>query len=393
MPVLSKYLLQIQCNYYGLAFLLHCRVPLTYIICYYIWWLLSLLKSKKRIMFRNFIAFVFFASYSIVGCNNHKPVIVQPAFYFWKSNNYEFSEAERKYIDTLQLQKLYVKFFEVALDPVFGNAPISKTSLRISKWDSINAEIIPVIFIKNEVFRQISKTGLDSLSNNVVFLVNKMKNEKINLLSKEIQIDCDWTESTKENYFYFLKSLKQLSGKTVSVTLRLYPYKYPDKMGTPPADKAMLMCYNLLNALKNETKNSILDIDELKQYLNQRTQYPLHIDVALPAYSWMLLYKNNQFRGSFNQQNEDLLSILSPVNNLWYEVNRDTVVEEYYLRKGDRIKYENISPGVLLEAAKMVKNNTILQDSVTVSIFHLDEEKLSNYSYEILHNVYTTFSK
>lgn len=328
----------------------------------------------------------------ILACNK-KPVIVQPAFYFWKSNNYQFSEAERKYIDTLQLQKLYVKFFEVAPDPVFGNAPISKTSLRISKWDSITAEIIPVVFIKNDVFRQISNTGLDSLTNNVVFLVNKMKSEKINIISNEIQIDCDWTESTKENYFYFLKSLKQLSGQTVSVTLRLYPYKYPDKMGIPPADKVMLMCYNLLNALQHETKNSILDIDELKQYLNQRKQYPLHIDVAFPAYSWMLLYQNNQFRGSFNQQNENLLSILSPVNNLWYEVNKDTVVEEYYLRKGDRVKYETITPEVLLQAAKMMKDNMVLQDTVTISIFHLDEQKLKNYSYEILHNVYTTFSR
>ncbi|MBX3257267.1 MAG: hypothetical protein KF862_24285 [Chitinophagaceae bacterium] len=322
-----------------------------------------------------------------------KPVIVQPSFYFWKSNNYGLSDAERKYLDTLNIQKLYVKFFEVAPDPVFGNAPIAKTSLHISKWDSINAEIIPVVFIKNEIFLHVSKAGLDSLADNLFFLVNKITEEKIVTTSNEIQLDCDWTATTKEQYFYLLKSLKRLSQKTISVTLRLYPYKYPEKMGVPPVDKATLMCYNLVNALQNEGINSILDLDELKRYMGQQKKYPVRLDIALPVYSWMLVYQNEQFMGPISQQDNSLLDMLTPLNKLWYEVSRDTVVDNYYLRSGDKIKFETITPDILQQAAIIVKQNTILSDSVTVSLFHLDEQKLSNYSYEILHNVFTAFSE
>ncbi|WP_338410833.1 hypothetical protein [uncultured Flavobacterium sp.] len=42
------------------------------------------------------------------------------------------------------------------------------------------------------------------------------------------------------------------------------------------------MCYNLLNPLVSKKQNSILDVDELSQYLNVTSKYPLHLDIALP---------------------------------------------------------------------------------------------------------------
>ncbi|MGN6494089.1 MAG: hypothetical protein ACTHLE_18995 [Agriterribacter sp.] len=286
-----------------------------------------------------------------------------------------------------------MKVFEVGNDRVWGNAPVSKTSLRINKWDSVNAEIIPVVFLKNEVLHHISKVALDSLADNVNHLCRKILQERFERGYSEIQIDCDWTQSTKDSYFYFLKKLKILSGKAISVTLRLYPYKYPDKMGIPPADRATLMCYNLVNALENQSKNSILEINELRQYLSKNRKYPIHLDIALPAYSWMLVYQNGQFRGVISQQNENIITKLELVKPLWYEVFRDTVIDEYYLRRGDKIKYETVSPVVLQQAIELIKSSSILDDSVIVSIFHLDEHKLNNFSYETLDSVYTAFGK
>ena len=111
----------------------------------------------------------------------------------------------------------------------------------------------------------------------------------------EIQIDCDWTKYSKEKYFYLLKKIKELSDKKLSCTLRLYPYKYPDIMGVPPVDKATLMCYNLIKPLSQQNKNSILDIEELKKYLNEKKSSPLHLDIVLPTFYWTQLYQNNQF--------------------------------------------------------------------------------------------------
>lgn len=337
--------------------------------------------------------FVVFLLIAVTTCAcKTKPVVLR-SFYFWKSNNYYLLNAEKEYLDTLHIQKLYVKVFEVGNDRVWGNAPVSKTSLRINKWDSVNAEIIPVVFLKNEVLHHISKVALDSLADNVNHLCRKILQERFERGYSEIQIDCDWTQSTKDSYFYFLKKLKILSGKAISVTLRLYPYKYPDKMGIPPADRATLMCYNLVNALENQSKNSILEINELRQYLSKNRKYPIHLDIALPAYSWMLVYQNGQFRGVISQQNENIITKLELVKPLWYEVFRDTVIDEYYLRRGDKIKYETVSPVVLQQAIELIKSSSILDDSVIVSIFHLDEHKLNNFSYETLDSVYTAFGK
>lgn len=328
----------------------------------------------------------------ICACQKKAPVII-PSFYFWKNNAYNLSTAEKHVLDTFHIKKLYVKYFEVSRDSLWGNAPVAKTSLKIKQWDSVTAEIIPVIFIKNEVMLRSNKQALDSLADNITFLTQKIANDKMNTAYKEIQIDCDWTEKSKDNYFYFLERFKKASGKIVSVTLRLYQYKYSEKMGVPPVNKATLMCYNLVNALQNESKNSIIDINELQKYLNKEKRYPLHLDIVLPAYSWMLLYQYDQFKGVISRENDALLNMLSETRPLWYTVTKDTVIDDFYIRNGDRIKYETVSPEVLYKACDIIKKNVVLDDSVTVSVFHLDEQKISTYSYEVFDSVYTFFSR
>lgn len=328
----------------------------------------------------------------VCGCQK-KPPVVFPSFYYWKNNANNLSKTEKNYLDTFRIKKLYVKYFEVSRDSLWGNAPVAKTTLNIKQWDSVTAEIIPVVFVRNEVMLRSKKPALDSLADNISFLIRKIATEKMNTGYKEIQIDCDWTEKSKENYFYFLQQFKKASGKVVSVTLRLYPYKYADKMGIPPVDKVTLMCYNLVNALQNESKNSILDINELQKYLDKKREYPLHLDIALPAYSWMLLYQNNKFKGIISRENASLENMLSETKPLWYTVTKDTVIDDFYLRNGDKIKYETIAPDVLYKECDIVKKNVILDDSVTVSVFHLDEQKLSTYSYEVFDSVYTYFSR
>ena len=57
---------------------------------------------------------------------------------------------------------------------------------------------------------------------------------------KEVQFDCDWTESTRVQYFAFLRESRKLfSGWRVSSTVRLYQYKYPEKAGVPPIERGM----------------------------------------------------------------------------------------------------------------------------------------------------------
>ena len=210
---------------------------------------------------------------------------------------------------------------------------------------------------------------------------------------KEIQMDCDWTPKSRDKYFYFLRKLKAKAETQVSCTLRLYPYKYPVKMGVPPVDKAMLMCYNLVNPLESETTNSILDTGELSKYLDKKREYPLHIDIALPVFSWMQVYQNKRFRGLIYPGDNSVKKILKQVKPLWYEVTKDTLLDDHYLRIGDLVKYEEITPQKINAAIKIIKENVALEKTITVALYHLDEKELNNFTNETLTGFYTSFSE
>ncbi len=325
-------------------------------------------------------------------CSGEKPKHVERAFYYWKSNDWSLNSTEDSIIDKCKIRKLYIKFFEVEKNSVMGLVPVSKTELHLYNKDSL--VIVPTVYLRNDVFKGADHATLDKLADNVNFLINKYKEDKFQQLkADEYQMDCDWTISTKDNYFYFLKKIKQLSGKTISCTLRLYPYKYPDKMGVPPVDKAMLMCYNLINPIENEGKNSILDIKELKSYFDTDKKYPLKLDIALPLYSWVMVYQNNHFNEVMYTDTKNLKKILRQQKPMWYEVTKDTLIDGFYLRAGDKVKVEETTPEQMPEAIAAIKDKIHLADTVTVSLFHLDEQQLSRFSNEELSGFYTDFTK
>lgn len=322
---------------------------------------------------------------------------VERAGYYWQRGDYTASVDDP--IQRYAIRKLYIKYFEVNYSDVKGNFPFAKiyldgTSFKLNKFQ----KVIPTIFIKNNVFKYSSEKQLDKLADNIIFLTNKYNQEKFKAIEEfeEIQIDCDWTESTQKKYFYFLSKIKKLSKKTISCTLRLYPFAYPEKMGIPPVDKAMLMCYNLIKPLSEKDKNSILDNTELEKYLKISKKYPIHLDVALPIFYWGHWYQNNQFNG--------LLSINSKVlekcgNRLterkatWYEITKDTTINYEYIRKGDLIKCEEVSTKTLHKTITLLKKHIPFDDKITVSLFDIQQEQFNQYTNEEISAFYNDFTK
>jgi len=335
-------------------------------------------------------------SFAFYSCK-HKPVGIERAFYYWKSDAYNFENTEAGVLKKLAVKKLYVKFFEVEYSKIFGIRPTSKSVINFryqSNGDPApNVSIVPVVFIKNDVFTNTKQEDVNSLADNILFLIAKRYKEqgKQDSVFREIQIDCDWTASTKEKYFALLKYLKTLTGKTISCTLRMYPYKYPDVMGVPPVDKATLMCYNLNNPLENENKNSILDVDEIQKYLNTKKVYPLHLDIVLPLNSWMLCFQNNQFVGMLHNQ-DDINLIAEPIKPLWYRVTKDTIISNIFIRVGDKIKYEDVSEDQLRKVTALLKAKLNLSGTTTISFFHLDKTSLKKYSNETVDSLYNSFN-
>ncbi|MFT5859176.1 MAG: hypothetical protein ACI865_001274 [Flavobacteriaceae bacterium] len=345
------------------------------------------------------VIFFFLTLFMLSACSEpeNKAVEVVRAFYFWENNTLALNSSEEKSLKELDVSKLYVKVFEV--DRVDGmNTPIAKTSLELAPDRTKGIEeLIPCIYIQNSVFLASSKEELELLAENLTFLVDKytLKNVAAGTGSyafKEIQIDCDWTKSSKKNYFYFLKQLKKQSKKVISCTLRLYPYKYSDVMGIPPCDKVMLMCYNLLNPLNNERKNTILDTHEMSKYLDTEVNYPLHIDVALPVYSWMLCYENERFRGVIHGVDDTILACMTQDDGLWYTMEKDTVVKDVYMRMGDRVKVERVTTDQLNEAIELIQSSGVLDGETVVSFFHLESNELNNYRHETLDSLYSAFT-
>lgn len=364
-----------------------------------------------------------------ISCKKRKSTTkVEKAFYYWKSLPYSLDEKEYQTIKDLSLQKLYVKLFEVTKDKVFTHIPISKSNLSISRYkdmyipthvepistgkptykdsyvwkeDSVltkmmmNLEVIPTMYINNNSFYDVTKPQLDSLADNIHFLCLKyfkalVRNDTVSF--QEVQIDCDWTAKTKDNYFYLLSVLKKKFNKKISCTLRLYPYKYPDKVGVPPVDKVMLMCYNLTSPLKSENKNTIQDNKELVKYLKGVKKYPLHLDIALPVFSWMQIYQHGKFVQLVDAHAVDLTRFSKEVKPLWYEVNKDTIINEVYLRKGDQLKLEEVDKKATEETIALLQEHVELDTVTTISLFHLDSNIENKYTHEILNHFYSSFS-
>jgi len=278
-----------------------------------------------------------------------------------------------------------------------GNFPQDKLNTYSNDFQNIDSlQIVPTIYIKNEIFSFNKEKDLDALADNIVFLISKFNKDKLenNTIANEIQIDCDWTKTTREKYFYLLKKIKQLSKKEISCTLRLYPYKYPDVMGVPPVDKATLMCYNLIKPLTNKDQNSILDIKELALYLDKKRDYPIHLDIALPVFNWTQLYQNNQFAGLKQIEKSQIETFAKLVKPMWYEVQKDTTIDwsDYY-RVGDQIKYEEVSKATLQQAIQLIKNNIQLDKKTTITLFSLDNGTFNKYKDEEISSFYDSFTK
>ncbi len=334
---------------------------------------------------------------------------MQRGFYYWKSATYELSGSEKKAIRDLEVEKLYVKFFEVEKSAVFGHAPVAKTGLRIYNYSSKynyeqdsalssvmeRLEVVPTVFVRNEVLLDLTPAEVDTLADNMVYLIKRYFVKRIHSTSNftEIQIDCDWTPKTQENYFRLLKEIKTRSEKKLSCTLRLYPYKYPDKMGVPPVDKAMLMCYNLNNPLKFGDRNSIQDNEELESYLRGAEVYPLHLDIALPLFSWIQVYQNGAFMGVLRVDPEQVMGIAEYVEPMWYEVRKETLIGDRLLRPGDMLKVEGATPEGNRETIRLLRKHVKFDKKTTITLFHLEDQYLNQTEDDPLDQYYSAFTR
>jgi len=337
------------------------------------------------IFFFLFLAILFLAYLS--SC--HHPKKVTTSFYYWKTV-YKANKTEAAYLQYFKVHKLYVRIMDVdmgenGVDPV----PVSPVIFKDKLPDSV--QIVPVVFIVNDILKNITKPKLNDLVNKIPFFVNGKVQQAGKHSFNELQIDCDWTATTRDNYFYLLNRLKlnpALKGKTISATLRLHQLKNQSGSGVPPVSRAMLMCYNMGNLRKYGNKNSILEISELKKYLGSNiSAYPMPVDIGLPLFSWVVAFRNKEYIGiskrtkivDLHNKNQFIF-----IGNNIYKAARD--LPEFGLNKADEVRWEAVAVPDL-QAASRYLSTLIKTDTINVIYFHLDETVIKPYAYTDLEKV------
>ncbi|AZA79042.1 hypothetical protein EG347_16740 [Chryseobacterium sp. G0186] len=263
-------------------------------------------------------------------------------FYYWKTY-LKLDKEERKALDQASVPYLYTRFFDV--DKIGGKFQPVAVITKDNSFQT-NKQIVPTVFITNQTMLGISSEEIKFLAESIHHLIQKKAEEYHLKMNNEIQIDCDWTAGTRDDYFKFLKELKRVSGKEITCTLRLHQVKDKKKTGVPPVEKVYLMCYSTSSPLKKSDKNSILDVGILKSYLSKMEDYPIRkVEVALPIYSWGIVTNHLDKHRLINALSKKDLENpnFKKISDHEVEILKDGFYFGNYLNKGFKIKVEEIS--------------------------------------------------
>ncbi|MFY4759659.1 hypothetical protein ACOTV0_05380 [Aliarcobacter butzleri] len=239
---------------------------------------------------------------------------IQISFYSWENSFEEQNINEKLYIKVLDIN------FSTKLE-------LLKTNIKETPKN-----FIPVIYITNETMKNVDYSLLSKA------ILETLKNYKFD----EIQIDCDWSLSTRSNYFNLLEDLKEKLNKKISATIRLHQIKYYTKTGIPPVDYGVLMYYNMSNIGDFNTKNSILDNEIAKKYHYNFDVYPLKLKLALPLYSQAIQFREEKAISLFEGVEEkDFNNDFEKLENNRYKVLNSHYFKGRYIYKDDIFRLEN----------------------------------------------------
>lgn len=294
-------------------------------------------------------------------------------------------------MDSLQVKNIYLKFFDVDWDPSSGSAiPVAK--LQVEDKLLLSAyHIVPTVFITNAAIQQIDSSQAILLAEKIYGLVKGICIANDINKSDEIQLDCDWTASTRKQYFSLLQKIKHLSNTNISATIRLHQIKFLSKSGVPPVDRGMLMCYNMGNLKNPDTKNSIIETGELLKYVSSLSTYPLPLDIALPLFDWKVLFRNKTYKGLVENIPGDVFTTsFTRINEERIEILKDTLIAGYELKKGDLLRTEESNIAEVTATANEI-NRRLKNSQVNVALYHLDSVTLNKFNTNELESIFGIF--
>lgn len=315
-------------------------------------------------------------------CSNKSQKEITRGIYFWKTK-FSLSNEDLSWLKETEIKKLYVRFFDVDWNPNINAAvPVGDVTIETKKVDGV--VIIPVVFITNRTFTNLPDSLIAELSKNIYKKISAKLSLFTNQTTNEIQLDCDWTESTREKYFSLIELIKKLSQRNnieVTSTIRLHQIKFFSKTGVPPVKRGMLMFYNMSDVSDIQTINSIYDEDAAKKYLTNFDKYPIDLDVVLPAFSWACWFRNGKLKNLINDLKATELAsnknFIKEDKNIFRAI-KETSLKGNYILQGDYLRTEETDFNTTLDAAELIAPH-IKNKKINVSIYHFTGEVIKNY--------------
>jgi hypothetical protein len=304
------------------------------------------------------------------------------AVYYWKTT-FRLSAEERGFLAAHGIGRMYLRYFDVYRDRdlTWETIPVPEATLQFIDTVPAGLEVIPTVFIDNSLFRDCNMLEYAEKITNRILVMSKT-NDIAGV--REVQLDCDWTQTTESDYFEFLKRVASLLEKdtvTLSVTARLHQLR----TAVPPADRGVLMCYNTGGVRNHQTANSILDADDVAMYAKSVQNYGLPLDVAYPAFSWAVWFRGDNFQAllrNLSCENENI----TPLSDNRYKVTDGFYHEGKYLEEDDEIRFETSGYEQIMQSKQLLEKH--LTD-YGVIIYHLDYNNLSKFTEDEIRKIYS----
>ncbi len=319
---------------------------------------------------------------------SHNTNQVENCIYYWRTV-LELDSLERDFLQTNNIKKAYIRFFDVVVDKslIAMDVVVPNGTLQVKSTMPVE-KLIPTIYITVDAIKEMRQDE--------VMWAEKIVKRTYNMCSynelpepEEIQLDCDWTEQTGSIFFNLCREVKKElllrnSEAKISATIRLHQLSQTP----PPVDYGVLMLYNTGSFENSEEPNSIISVENIKPYLKNLANYSLHLDYAYPIFSWNLVYnRDRHFKGLINSSSNLPNNILTYISGNNYEVAKDTIINSFYLYKGDVIRKEDAPFTTIVEVKKMIEQNSHSECCNTI-LYQLDKTNISNYSCDEFKQIY-----
>ena len=315
--------------------------------------------------------------------------------YYWRTV-FQLDSTERQFLQVHDVGRLYIRLFDVVENTLLGDDKMRTEEIvpnaTISFKDSVPVpHVVPTVYITTDALRRMGGARRDWAEKILTRVMNMCSYNGITGV-EELQLDCDWTASTRGLFFSLCSDMKAAMAAredtremTLSSTIRLHQLS----QSPPPMDCGVLMLYNTGSFRKPGTNNSLLSYDDVAPYLDKLQDYPLHLDFAYPIYRWALVYRNDHFEGLL--RDTDLASLQTEKRKDGrYRVMQDGYIGGKKVMKDDIIRIENSDYNTVMKVKNAIEQR--VDGNHATILYHLATDNITRYKEEEINEMYKCHS-